>query len=196
MPVDKTPLYTHQNCFVLFSVIILIAFTPLPSLAQEAEEPFSINVTINHIDLDLQTTGGMTYFAWWIPSAEVGDTFGMGLSEVVHLVNSSNIAVDIFSEIVDDPDEMSSDTLWDPWAIGVHGGLDTIGYRWASLTALAVPPFSAGQVILSTSSSVETGVPAGENRYLYGWFLGPTEGAHGETHRLLSTIMITPAMTP
>lgn len=196
MPEDKTPLCTPQTCFVLFSIIILIAFSPLSSFAQETEEPFSINVTINHIDLDLQTTGGMTYFAWWIPSAEVGDTVGMGLSEVIHLVNGSNIPVDIFSEISDYPDEMTSDSLWDTWAIGTHGGLDTIGFRWASLTTLAVPPFSAGQVILSTSSSVEIGVPAGENRYLYGWFLGPTEGAHGETHRLLSTIAITPAMTP
>ena len=196
MPEVKTSRYTHLNPFVLFSIIILIAISSVSSLAQEAEEPFSINVTINHIDLELQTTGGMPYVAWWIVPVEPGDTVGMVLSETVHLINNSNMPIDILSEIVDYPDEMTSDTLWDSWEIGVHGGLDTVGFRWASLTGLAVPPFSAGQVILSTASPVENSVPAGENRYLYGWFLAPLEGAHGETHRLLSTIMITPAMTP
>lgn len=181
---------------VIFVLILLSLFFVGSLISQEATAPFAIDVTINFIDLELRTTGGSPYFAWWLSRVGNGDTVGMELGEVVHLINRSNVNVDLFSTIIDSPDSSTLDTLWPIWAVTPFGGQDSIGFRWASLIDLLIPPFSAGQTILSSPSLVELTIPAGENRYLYGWFLAPTEGEPGERHRLLSTITLTPAMVP
>ncbi len=197
MPRDKTP--TPHRPFSITSLVLfsfLIFITPYTCLSQEAIEPFSIDVTVNYIDLYLETVGGTTYLAWWISDVDFGDTIGMEISEVVHLINGSNVQVDLYSTIVDYPDSTSSDTLWPIWEIAPFGGHDSVGFRWASEPALLIPPFEDAQIILSSSSFVESDIPEGENRYLIGWFLAPVEGETGESHRLRSNIMITPSMIP
>ncbi len=191
---------TTYRCDFPSAVRIVLILMPLMLVfslfAQEATAPFEIDVTVNYIDLELRTTGGSPYIAWWISMVGSGDTVGMELGEVVHLINRSNVNVDLYSTIIDSPDSASSDTLWPVWEVAPFGGHDSIGFRWASLIDLLIPPFSTGQTILSSPSLVELTIPSGENRYLYGWFIAPTEGEPGERHRLLSTITLTPAMVP
>lgn len=197
MPKEKPPIVKRvvsiTGLTFLFLIIMIISSS---GFAQSSVEPFSIDVTVNYIELDLQTVGGYSYFAWWVSEVFFGDTIGMDVSEAVHLINGSNVPVDLFSDIIDYPDSTTSDTLWTLWEIALHGGRDSVGFRWASEPTLTIPPFSEAQVILSTSSLVENEIPAGENRYLFGWLLAPTEGDVGERHRLLSNITITPAMVP
>jgi len=176
--------------------LFLLVLIPVSVFSQESVEPFGINVTISYIDVQLKTIGGSDYFAWWISGIGCGDTIGMEIPDVVHFVNSSNVPLDILADVFDNPDSMTTDTLWDPWTIALSGGINTIGFRWASAPDLAVPPFATAQVILSTPVLIENGVAESEDRYLFGWFLAPTEGEAGEHHRLLSHILITPTMVP
>ena len=185
----------NKSRLSLFSLFVLILF-PLSVFSQESVEPFGINVTINYIDVQLNTIGGSDYFAWWISDADCGDTIGMEIPEAVHFVNNSNVPLDILSDIFDNPDSATIDTLWDSWTIALSGGINEIGFRWASAPDLAVPPFASAQAILSTPVLIENGVAESDDRYLFGWFLAPTEGEAGEHHRLLSHILITPTMIP
>ncbi len=185
-----------MNSPIIFVPVFLLFVLVSCVSAQDAVEPFGINVSINYLSLDLLQISGGSYYAWFVSGVDPGDTFGMTLDEAVHLVNGSNIPVDILSDIADFPDSATSDTLWTPWTVWTYGGIDTFGFRWASSPVHVVPPFGEAVSVYSSPHEIDYNVPVGDDRYLLGWIILPTEGEYGERHRLKSQIIITPAFVP
>jgi len=190
---SKDPVGISGARTALISASVLLVLLSV-AFGQDAIEPFAIQVTVNYLDMELQEIGGATYLAWHIYGVNPGDTAAMELGEAVHLVNNCNVLVDLFSTVRDFPDSGTADTLWMPWEVWTIGGVDTCGFRWASEAIHAVPPFSNGVPIYTASTPVEADIPAGEDRYLFAWLLLPTDGEYGEQHRLISEILITPAI--
>ena len=177
-------------------IIVLFALSVATVLYPQAA-PFSISVTVNFIEMNIENVTGGEYTSWWVFDVSPGDTGAMVTSDIVKFINGSNIAMDLFSEVWDDPDSTTIDTLWPIWTTSTVGAVDTFGFRWASYPSLpSAPNISESRVILSTSSIVEADIPAREDRFLYAWLLLPTDGIVGERHRLLSRITISPAITP
>lgn len=179
----------------LFSFLIFSAFSSFV-FGEELSEPFSISVSINYLDFELRYVSGVPYIAWWIVDISPGDTAGMTDEEAVHLINRSNIPVDIFCSVFDNTDSLTIDTLWTRWKVGTVGGVDTMGFRLASYNARFGADIRDGVVILSSPILVESDLPVGENRFLYAWLLLPIEGTIGERHRLVSRITLTPSIGP
>ena len=171
----------------------ILLILPAISLAQSGE-PFSISVTLNYIDFELWDIHDAGYPGWWVGELEPGDTAGMSSAEAVHLVNRSNIAVDIAASARDYPDSTTMDTLWEPWEIDSFAGIDSFAFRWAIYPDHVAPDFADAVPALFTAQPVEDGVPAGEDRYLYAWLLVPFEGDSSEHHRLISEILLTPSI--
>jgi len=177
-------------CIFLFSTLAFTVF------CEDVTEPFSIGVSLNYLEVDLQYVSGGRYLAWWIFDAVPGDTIGMTDEVAVHLLNGSNVMVDILGAVYDHPDSGTSDTLWTRWKVGSVGSVDTMGFRFASYPVIYGADIRDAVTILSTPVLIESGLPVGEDRFLYAWLILPTEGVEGEHHRLLSTITLIPSVAP
>ncbi len=175
--------------------LLLLLMIAASLKAQSAS--FTIDVTVNYLELDLEHLSGGSYSAWWVIDIGPGDTASMAYSELVKFVNGCNVAVDILSSIRDDPDSTSPDTLWPTWTAAPFVAVDSFEFHWASYPSPPTSPALAdSRTILSTPSIVESDVPSRANRYLHAWLMLPTDGIRGERHRLSSRIIATPSVEP
>ncbi len=176
-----------------FAIILLILTISIQPAFAESDD-FSITITVNYLEFDLQYIAGGNYLAWWASSVSLGDTTSTDYDQIVKLVNRSNIPIDVYFEVSDNPDSTSPDTLWDSWSPSIIPGVNAFVLRWAPYSSPPVAPeFADSRIVSSTPTLIDENVFAGTNRYLYGWFVAPTEGVMGERHRLLGRFTIAPS---
>jgi len=184
----------HDCHFSYFVILFLICFLMGSSLlGRSSDDPFSINITVDYLEIQLLDNFDNPYDYWWIFEVAPGDTVGMTYGQVVHLVNNCNVPVDIVSTVEDSPDTTTIDTIWTPWTAWVTAGTDEFVFLWACYSTHVMPDLADANIVLSSSSNIENGVLPGEDRYLYAWLFLPLDGIEGERHRLISTIQVMPS---
>ncbi|MCK5833684.1 hypothetical protein KAH81_08445 [bacterium] len=178
---------------ILLLTLFFLLLTPI--FAQS--DVFSINITINYIEISLEYISGGNYIAWWISDLVPGDTAITDFDELVKVINRSNISVDILCSAWDAPDSTTIDSLWPIWTISEDAGIDTFALLWASYNTPPVSPnFADAQSVFETPIRIENNITSGEERYFNGWFIAPIEGYAGERHRLQTRFTAVPSVIP